>query len=41
MLYIVLILCYAARSPLGRTSTIQRYPFAIPCSYFHSKANTK
>ncbi|WNA15642.1 hypothetical protein P643_63 [Klebsiella phage QL] len=36
MLYIVLIICYAARSPLGRTSTTrhtlplsQRYPFAL------------
>nr|DAW25717.1 MAG TPA: hypothetical protein [Caudoviricetes sp.] len=30
VLYIVPILCYAARSPLGRTSTLQRYPNAIP-----------
>nr|DAV46129.1 MAG TPA: hypothetical protein [Caudoviricetes sp.] len=36
MLYIVLIICYAARSPLGRTSTLgtipalsQCYPFAL------------
>nr|DAW25773.1 MAG TPA: hypothetical protein [Caudoviricetes sp.] len=30
MLYIVPIICYAARSPLGRTSTLRHYPGAIP-----------
>ncbi|QBP07108.1 hypothetical protein CPT_Minorna_057 [Escherichia phage Minorna] len=32
MLYIVPIICYAARSPLGRTSTIRHLAlsFAIP-----------
>nr|DAW27069.1 MAG TPA: hypothetical protein [Caudoviricetes sp.] len=29
MLYIVPILCYAARSPLGRTSTLCRYPLSL------------
>nr|DAT39360.1 MAG TPA: hypothetical protein [Caudoviricetes sp.] len=45
MLYIVPILCYAARSPLGRTSPLSTIPRAIPLlsllSYLHSKANMK